>query len=408
MTDSLLASAARLTAANHNALAYVRARAGRERVSSRARIGRALSAAGVPAGVAAVDDLCAAMRRVGVVTVNFHPDRLLPDGRSVAEALYEEGTYRNQFETRISNGGLTAFPGGDRDRWEEAVFGGAYQAPGVRDWERPKYGGLDLMNYSDGACPRFGSCHLRLAPETLGRSTFSFGDSAREPQDVGTIDAFEPVLAALLESVGRDGRALGRPGLSLAQFVERLLGTRAPGAGLFERAEGRAVDEYIEAQIHGAVKVATDVEALVIDPSFRRTRTGELLLATAERCGLETEWHPGFVLTASEVPRDAPARDAASPPPLPRWQAFCAGGRAARLAARVIADHAADRHCLDAAAIGRAAVSAVQDPEEWQEWGSARETLQCLKDLWLILVAFGRSGSAAAAPGVERRHRDRA
>ncbi len=99
------------------------------------------------------------------------------------------------------------------------------------------------------------------------------------------------------------------------------------------------------------------------------TRTEEILLATAERYGLETEWHPGFVLTAAEVPRDAPDQDAASLPRLPRWQAFCAQGRAARLATRVIEDHAIDRRHVDAAAIGRAAVSAVRHPDRWRDWG---------------------------------------
>lgn len=72
----------------------------------------------------------------GVLTLNFHPDRLLADGRSVAEALYADGVYRSQFETSISSGGLTAYRGGDRDVWERALFA--------------------------GACPGFGSCHVRL------------------------------------------------------------------------------------------------------------------------------------------------------------------------------------------------------------------------------------------------------
>jgi len=84
MTRPPAVSAAPLTEANHNAVAYVRARAGREQAASLARIARELSAARVRADA---DELCAAVRRVGVVTVNFHPDRLLADGRCVAEAL---------------------------------------------------------------------------------------------------------------------------------------------------------------------------------------------------------------------------------------------------------------------------------------------------------------------------------
>jgi Protein of unknown function (DUF3626) len=45
--------------------------------------------------------------------------------------------YRSQFETGISNGGL----GGDRDAWERALFGGAYQAPGVRPASAPSTAG---------------------------------------------------------------------------------------------------------------------------------------------------------------------------------------------------------------------------------------------------------------------------
>ncbi len=165
-----------------------------------------------------------------------------------------------------------------------------------------------------------------------------------------------------------------------------------PRGTLAERAQGRAVDDYIEAQIQGVVRLAAHVEALVMDPSFRNTRMEEILLATAKRYGVETEWHPGFVLTAAEVPQEAAESGAA---PLPRWRAFCAEGRAARLATRVIEDCAPNRRHLDAAAIGGAAVSAVRNPDQWQDWGSTRETLQCLKDLWLILVAYGNPRDSA-------------
>ncbi len=68
--------------------------------------------------------LIASVRRIASVTINFHPDRWGVECRSVAAALYDDGIYRSQFESKISNGGLTAFPGGDRDKWEAALFGG--------------------------------------------------------------------------------------------------------------------------------------------------------------------------------------------------------------------------------------------------------------------------------------------
>ena len=45
------------------------------------------------------------------------------------------------------------------------LFGGAYQAPGVADVERPKYGALDFLRYGDGASPPVGSCYLVLTQE---------------------------------------------------------------------------------------------------------------------------------------------------------------------------------------------------------------------------------------------------
>src|SRR3712207_1114393 len=75
------------------------------------------------------------------VTLNFHPDRLV-DGVIVVAALARDGVYRSQFETGVSNGGLTAYPGGDRWRWESRIFGGAYDdAPAAL---RPKYGALNV------------------------------------------------------------------------------------------------------------------------------------------------------------------------------------------------------------------------------------------------------------------------
>jgi hypothetical protein len=378
-------SASGLTEANRVALAHVRAHAERERARHVARIADVLAGAGVEVGA---DVLLGAVRGQGVVTLNFHPDRLLADGRSVAQALYDEGVYRSQFETSISSGGLTAYPGGDRDVWERALFGGAYQEPGVDAGERPKYGALNPMNYLDGACPGFGSCHLRLRSAATERATLIFGDSSAKPTDVGLNDDMAPVLAPLLESIA-DGRgALGRSGVDLRAFVEGVLrgdisrerGVFAPGM------ERHTLNDYIEAQVHGVVSLAADVDALVIDPAFAGTPTGDLLLAGARRHGFEAEWHTGRALAPPDVPQHAP--DDTGGAELMRWQAFCADGRARLLAERVVEHHGTTPH-LDAANIGQAAVSVVRHPERWDDWGTQREVLQHLKDLWIVVVAYG-------------------
>ena len=83
------------------------------------------------------------------IALHFHPDRLDSSMKSVAEALFEQGIYKSQFETLLSNGSVSAYPGGERDLWEQRIFGGAYQLEGVTNDQLPKYGAPNLMLHPD-------------------------------------------------------------------------------------------------------------------------------------------------------------------------------------------------------------------------------------------------------------------
>ena len=97
------------------------------------------------------------------ITLNFHPDRSVA-GLSILDAFARSPGYRTQYETATSNGGLTAYPGGDRWRWEQRIFGGAYDdAPAQA---RPRYGALNHRGRAYGGAPRLGSAHLRLRAHT--------------------------------------------------------------------------------------------------------------------------------------------------------------------------------------------------------------------------------------------------
>ncbi|GAA0527663.1 DUF3626 domain-containing protein [Paractinoplanes ferrugineus] len=271
------------------------------------------------------------------ITVNFHPDRLLADGSSVAERLAGEGVYRTQFETGISNGGL----GGERPAWEERMFPGVYAGPAGR----PIYGGLNLAGHPDGASPRFGSCHLVLDPGVSRRATFSHGDSVMLPSVVGTAETFGAVWAALLAEVTARGQALNVAAGTAEEWVVALAEPRTVA--------GRALDDYVEAQVHGGITVGEDVTAVVADPSFRGTAYEPLLRSLAPRL----RWAPGFRLPADDFPADLRGPEV---PPLAR-----------RIAERFGVD------VLDAEVIGRAA-----------RGDAAR--LQLVKYLWHILVLRGR------------------
>jgi hypothetical protein len=194
------------------------------------------------------------------VTLQFHPDRL-HDGTPILRSLASAGVYRSQFETGTSNGGLTAHPGGDRWNWESRIFGTAYDdAPPA---ERPKYGSLNFRGRATGGAPRFGSAYFRLKPEVLLRTTFCYPDSAYEPADFGVADRMS--LIPLAEHDDRRDQ----------------------------------LDWSIEAHVHGPVRLALDVEALVLDPSYRDTDTE--VLARELPCPIE--WHPGFLLSIEELRR---------------------------------------------------------------------------------------------------------
>lgn len=344
-----------LTSAQRAALGHVTAVATRHRPRALERL----------ADVDDLADLLAAAAAHGRVTLNFHPDRLLPGGPTVAESLAADGRYRSQFETGVTNGSRTAFLGGDRDRWEQALFGDAYLTPGTLPAERPLYGGLNLLGHPDGACPRFGSCHVRLRPAVNARCTVTVGDSHLGPADVGTLAAFEAVLAGLVERARETGVTLGRPDAD-PLAVLRTLADAAPAAE-----PGRALDDYLEVQVHGPVDLAADAEALVLDPSFRGTPAGDVLSALAARLGIGLEWHAGFELTAAEVGPDF--RGPAIPP----------------LAAEVCRRYAGERGTFDAELVGRAAADMLRHPASWSPWGTPDDLLQYVKQLWHTLVHAG-------------------
>jgi hypothetical protein len=281
------------------------------------------------------------------ITVNFHPDRLLADGRDVATHLVEDRAYHSQFRTGISNGGL----GGDRLLWEDRMFPGRYTAT---DLDRPVYGALNLAGYPDGGSPRFGSCHLVLAPAVLSRATFTIGDSFTLP----SVLPFDDILPALRAQVAATGQALNLAAPSADAWEAAL--------GLPRTAPGRALDDYVETQIHGGLRLPDDVTAVVADASFRGTPYEGLLAAL----GPELRWSPSFRLAPASFPADLRGEEV---PPL-----------ASFVARRYRVD------ALSAEVIGRAARSVVRSPAEWSSFGTPAEVLQLIKYLWHILVLCGQ------------------
>lgn len=178
-------------------------------------------------------------------------------GSLVIDNLAADGVYRSQFETAASSGGLTAHRGGDRWRWESRIFGGVYDDcdPSLR----PKYGSSNHRNDPAGGSRRFGSAHLRLHSHMRARITFCYPDSHFNPENFAVDDVHE-----LIE---------------LARTNERSLDL--------------LLDNYIEAHVHGPLVISRDVEAVILDPSFK----GSPIEDAALSLGCLVEWHEGFRLS---------------------------------------------------------------------------------------------------------------
>ncbi len=312
--------------------------------------------------------------------LHFHPDRLGRRSGTVAESLLSEGVYQNQFETGLSSGSPTAFPGGERDIWERKLFGGAYHAEGVPISERLKYGALELVRFPDGPAPRFGSCYFVLRGVSARTSiTFMGSEDPLAADRAGTLGVPHGVMAAVLAEIENGGIAtppwppfrtatLGVPGITVDRFcglLKRLRDDR-PKASVGEA--GRVLDTGIEAQVHGPVQLDQHVETLVADPAFAATRVGQVLAELAHKYGFELQWHCGFRLPVRDVPDDFRG------PEMPRLAQYIAGVDG----------------ILDAAVIGGAAASLHQNPELWREWGDNFQVLRLLRQLWHVLVHFGR------------------
>ncbi|MGF1681574.1 DUF3626 domain-containing protein [Photobacterium minamisatsumaniensis] len=193
------------------------------------------------------------------ITINFHPDRFTSDNVPLLSAIAHDGELKSQFETGTSNGGLTAYKGGDRWLWEKRVFDGAYDDAPVN--LRPKYGALNFRGYETGASPRFGSAYFQLKPHMLERTTFCYPDSFFEPEDFAVSERISPLI---------NKATLAKTDL---------------------------LDDYIEAHIHGVISLKTDVESLVLDPIYKSS----VVEAQANQLGISVRWHAGYELSVEEM-----------------------------------------------------------------------------------------------------------
>jgi hypothetical protein len=290
------------------------------------------------------------------INIHFHPDRIANNNSTIIDGLIESGEYKNQYQTKISSGSLTAEIGGERDSWENKLFNNIY---GTTINERPKYGSLSLTSTSDGASPRFGSCFLVANPEIKRRSTFTYGDSYHLPNEIGTADHLVLIYAKLYEDIFVRNTAFGFQYNSLSDFIKNT--TDLLNLGELTAKNTHNLDFYIEAQIHGRIDLKNDITTLVADYSFKETEYEISFNTMCDKYDISLAWNLGYELHLNEVPGDFRG-----------------------IETRLFAEKIAENGIINAYIIGKALTN-----EKLKAEYEKLEIFQLAKYVWHCLVKFG-------------------
>jgi hypothetical protein len=301
------------------------------------------------------------------VAIHFHPDRYTSNNKITIENIYYDGIYKNQFETLISSGGLTAYKGGDRDNWERELFGGAYNKFWISESERPKYGALNVWLNQEGPAPRFGSCYLILKSDCSQMSTFLYGDSVSNPIPKGTYQHFDFILSSLLQEIFHYERALGRKNITFNDFLYHLEEIQKGSSEYIIDAKlNNNLNSYIEAEVHCDINLKNNVDALVVDNSYKSTEIEEWFNKIKEKYAIPIIWKNGYSLRFEDVPCNYRGSD------MPELAKIISGSG-----------------IINAFIIGKAAKKVVANERYLHEFGETNVVLQKIKYLWHILVRFG-------------------
>lgn len=158
--------------------------------------------------------------------------------------LVEDTHYRSLFETKTSGGNKRMSV---RKRWEKTLFGSWYS--GCQDFQRPKYGCLNISGDIRGVRPArgYGRLFITLANHVRHRCTFSDQDTGTDPSC--TLATNEYYAHVLYEYPDVD--------LKAALTVSRIGGARSQ------------CQKYKETQVHGPICLATDILSLSIPGRYQ-------------------------------------------------------------------------------------------------------------------------------------------
>lgn len=297
------------------------------------------------------------------ITINFHPDRFSNNGKTIMENLLEQGQYYGQFRTGTTNGGKSAFIGGNRFLWEQHIFFEAYPPESV---DRPKYGALNLFQYIDGASVRFGSCFFSLKQDVIHRCTFAYGDSSTNPDTLCTSDTFAAVLADIFKDAKSNCRMLNQAITSEQETLAVLLNPCNKPKHI-----GRNLDFCIETHIHGDISLKDDVDSFYLDESFQGTAFAIQAELLCQKYDIALNWIPKRQVDIHSI-----------------GQLF-RGPKIPLLAQRIDYVFGNSQGVINSFLIGQASRDIELYPGNWANIGNEEQLFQYIKQIWHTVGYFG-------------------
>lgn len=298
------------------------------------------------------------------ITINFHPDRMTNNHKTVIQCLHDEGEYKNQYHSGISGGSYSPYNGGLRFEIEEKLFPNIY---GDNFEHRPLYGAVNIFNYIDGAAPRFGSSYLVLNTAITDYVTYSFQDSSYG------IDTFfyHQNLHMMLEHFYKES-------LETGVFVDRLIKYDEEFLSLIfhnsthPKLFGTSLDQYIEAHIHHKVMLEKFVESLYLDGSYKGTEVEKVAMQISEKYDVDIHWIPERKIIVEDI------------------DTYFRGPQVVELSKRIADTLTVEDGIITAEILGRAANLKRRNDELWSDLGDTQTVNQRIKQLWHTLAYWGK------------------
>lgn len=168
---------------------------------------------------------------------------------TIANFLINEDHYKSGFELNIFE------KNSQRDNWEKNLFHSIYDD--CQPIERVKYGALNMFNKKDGveSCKGYGECIFVLKDELKNRISFVKGDSCTMMFHICTFKYCTALLVHLSDDYLK----------SLVAHVNN---------NVIDKPKHK-VFHYIEAQIHGSIRLNMDIEKLLVPSKIMNDRAIE-------------------------------------------------------------------------------------------------------------------------------------